>query len=82
MMGATDAQLASDRELLIRIDERVADLHIIVKGNGSPGLVERVDSLEADRDKIKGLTYVGGAGGFFGFLAGLWHLFASFIHGK
>jgi hypothetical protein len=40
------------RELLIRIDERVGELHKTVKGNGKAGLEERVEDLESHRDKL------------------------------
>lgn len=73
MSEASDAQQLSDRELLIRIDERTLDLHKIVKGNGVKGLVERVDSLESDRDKVKALAVAGTSSGLLGFLTAVWH---------
>lgn len=76
MTDLSDAQQLSDRELLIRIDERTKDLHAIVKGNGTKGLVERVDSLESDRDKVKALAFVGSGSGVIGFFTALWHWLA------
>lgn len=68
------------RELLIRIDERVADLHRVVKGTeAKPGLEDRVDSLEQERDEKKGqvkaLAILGGGGGIIGILTFVYHLF-------
>ena len=66
----------SDRELLIRMDERLTDIHEIVKGaHGKPGLVDRVDSLESDRDKFKALAYSGGGGGILGLASAIYHFF-------
>lgn len=53
-------------ELMIRVDERVRSL---------VGLPARVDSLESDRDKVKGVAYIGGSSGVVGFLTALWHFF-------
>lgn len=40
----------SDRELLVRIDERTKDMHDDIKGApGRPGLLGRVESLEHTR---------------------------------
>jgi hypothetical protein len=44
-----------DHDLLIRIDERVEAIHrAIYGGNNAPGLLERVDKLEAWRNRILG----------------------------
>jgi hypothetical protein len=75
---------SSDRELLIRMDERLRDVHEIVKGTpGQTGLIARVDSLEKDRDEfvgtkraLKGLTYIGGGGGLLGLFSAIYHFFA------
>jgi hypothetical protein len=73
----------SDRELLIRIDERVGVLHDSVKGSmGNPGLETRVDSLESDRDKIKGLAHISAGGGVLGAVASAYHFLSHFVGGK
>jgi hypothetical protein len=70
----------SDHDLLVRVDERLRDVHEIVKGNGKMGLIDRVDSLERSRDETRGVvkgfrtvTYIGGAGGVMGTLAAIYH---------
>ena len=73
----------SDHDLLVRMDERLSDVHEIVKGrDGKVGLVDRVDSLEQSRDEMRGLTrglktitYVGSSGGILGTLAAIYHFF-------
>ena len=55
MSELSDREL-SDRELLIRIDERTTQLHENMKGiNG------RVDELESARDKAHGVMWMLGA---------------------
>lgn len=73
----------SDHDLLIRIDAKVSDLHETVKGkDGKLGLEQRVDTLESERDILKGrtdalkvLSYSGAGGGIIGALAGIYHFF-------
>lgn len=44
-----------DRDLLIRIDERTAELtRVVIKGNGKPSLVDRVSGLELWRSMLLG----------------------------
>jgi hypothetical protein len=38
-----------DKELLVRIDERVGQLHHAVFGNGRPGLNSRVETIEQNQ---------------------------------
>jgi hypothetical protein len=57
----------SDRDILIRIDEKVKVL---------PELDRRVKSLESDRDKIKALSILGGIGGGSGIFAAILNYFA------
>lgn len=62
----------SDRELLVRIDERVEALHLDIVGDASnPGLKTRVDALEKQNSRLKG--WAAGAG------AVLWGIF-ELIH--
>lgn len=41
--------------MLLRIDNTVADIAKIVKGNGQPGLVQRVTALELWRSMLLGM---------------------------
>lgn len=70
-------------ELLGRLDERTEsmkeDINSILKsinGNGVPGLVQRVDSLEASRDQARGfhkiIGVVGGGGGLISLASALY----------
>ena len=80
MMGASDAQFATDRELLIRIDERTNNLT-----EALPKLESRVDALERDRDQMKAVVIVaksGAGAGFIGMFTGIWHLLAHYFQGK
>lgn len=43
-----------DRDMLIRVDAGMADIMKLVKGNGQPGLVQRVGSLELWRSMLVG----------------------------
>ena len=44
-----------DHDLLVRVDGSVADLLKLVKGNGQPGLVQRVTALELWRSMLLGM---------------------------
>lgn len=68
------------RELLVRIDEKVGQMHKAIYGNGRIGLEDRVDALEQERDEkkgqLRGLAILGGGGGIIGILSFIWHFFA------
>jgi len=42
-----------DREMLVRIDERVGQMHLTLYGNGNPekGMSRRFDHVEANQEK-------------------------------
>lgn len=44
----------TDHDLLLRIDEKVAQMHKSLFGNGKPGLVERTEVLESSRAFVLG----------------------------
>jgi hypothetical protein len=44
---------ASEREMLIRIDERTKEMHKVMFGNGQPGMVKRLADVEASQDAMK-----------------------------
>jgi hypothetical protein len=63
-----------ERERLLgQVLERTERILHILEGNGGPGLVNRVDDLESDRDKVKGLMWVGTGGGLLGVLSAAYH---------
>ena len=74
-MSDTPLEHRSDRDILIVTAYAVKDLT-----EKWPKLEGRVDSLEADRDRLegrttalKGLSYIGGGGGIAGALSAIWH---------
>jgi len=63
----------TDRALLERLDERTERIIKVLEGNGKAGLVDRVDNLESDRDKVKGLGLFSLLGGITGLLSAVFH---------
>jgi hypothetical protein len=61
------------KETLGRLDERTERIMRLLEGNGTPGLVQRVDELESLADKAKGLLWFSGAGGVGGALSAVYH---------
>ena len=45
----------TDRELLIRIDEKTKQMHKAMFGNGQPGLCKRVDIMETKMEVASSL---------------------------
>lgn len=72
----TDEQLGKIMETLGRLDARSALMEKAVLGNGTPGLTQRVDELEADAERRKGAMKVIGviAAGFWALLEYLFHI--------
>jgi len=72
--GELDLKELNDRELLLLIAYRVNGLDEDIRGSTrTKGLLQRVDCLESDRDKIRGLKWLGGGGGIIGLLTAVWH---------
>jgi len=44
-----------DHDMLVRVDASVSDLVKLVKGNGQPGLLQRVTALELWRSMLLGM---------------------------
>ena len=61
MPNNNDPQLLSDRELLLRINERTERLTDSVFGNGQPGILQRLTTAEERVDAH--LRDIGGDGG-------------------
>ncbi len=51
-----------DHDMLVRVDASVTDLVKLVKGNGQPGLLQRVTALELWRSMLLGMwAFIAGA---------------------
>jgi len=51
-----------DHDLLVRVDASVADMVKLVKGNGQPGLLQRVATLELWWSMLLGMwAFIAGA---------------------
>jgi hypothetical protein len=55
----TDQQAAEILETLGRLDERTSRIDKAVNGNGQPGLAQKVEDLEASRNRLAGAGAVG-----------------------
>ena len=54
VLSAADmARAIQDRDTLVRIDQRVSDIHRAIYGNGRPGLIAEVAALKADMEMYK-----------------------------
>jgi hypothetical protein len=65
------------QELLGRLDERTERMLRILEGNGTPGLVQRVDVLESITDRGKGIFWLAGGSGLLGALSAIYHWFTK-----
>ena len=72
----TDEQLVEIMKTLGRLDERSERMEKVVSGNGMPGLVQRVEKLEATENQRRGarklIVLIGG--GLWGLLEYLFHM--------
>lgn len=66
----------SDRELLVRLDTKVEEMHReLITGNGGPSIKQRVSSLEDSRSSMRG--WMAGASAT---AAALWGALEWFFH--
>ena len=60
----TDEQASKVIEMLGRLDERTERIDRTLNGNGQPGLVQKVEGLEASKNRVWGVgaavTFIGG----------------------
>jgi hypothetical protein len=80
--GVGDGELMLDPELHTIITETSTNVKWIKESLTSTvsdlkKLEIRVDDLESDRDKVKGLTYLGGGGGLAGIIAAIHHFLSK-----
>jgi hypothetical protein len=65
------------RELLGRLDERTERMLRLLEGNGSPGLVSKVDALESLADKGRGFLWLATGSSLLGALSAVYHWFTK-----
>jgi hypothetical protein len=77
MSGLDDAQVLEVMRVLGKLDERTERIDKILSGNGQMGLIQKVEQLEAHKNKVTGAVTILGFVG-----TTIWGALEYFFHSK